>query len=134
MCDDVLQDEPADTLELQVKLVLKHNKFYVESKNPKLLIDLMHDPVVQECVETTTLTATTALKEHAAADLTREDVYEPPKKDEDIQNSTPNDDVSMAEEPSSEQAHAFEIKPSKVNRSRCTFFQYSVFWLGRWRK
>ena len=32
----------------QVKLVLQHNKFYVESPDPAILRKLLKDPVIQE--------------------------------------------------------------------------------------
>lgn len=34
---------------LQVKLVLKHNKYFVESPYPEVLQKLLKDPVIQEC-------------------------------------------------------------------------------------
>ena len=34
---------------LQVKLVLKHNKYFVESTFPEVLQKLLKDPVIQEC-------------------------------------------------------------------------------------
>ena len=34
---------------LQVKLVLKHNKYFVESPFPEVLQKLLKDPVIQEC-------------------------------------------------------------------------------------
>lgn len=34
---------------LQVKLVLKHNKYFVESPFPDVLQKLLKDPVIQEC-------------------------------------------------------------------------------------
>ena len=33
---------------VQVKLVLQHNKFYVESPDPAILRQLLRDPVIQE--------------------------------------------------------------------------------------
>lgn len=33
----------------QVKLVLKHNKYFVESPFPEVLQKLLKDPVIQEC-------------------------------------------------------------------------------------
>lgn len=34
---------------LQVKLVLKHNKYFIESPFPEVLQKLLKDPVIQEC-------------------------------------------------------------------------------------
>lgn len=34
---------------IQVKLVLKHNKYFVESPFPEVLQKLLKDPVIQEC-------------------------------------------------------------------------------------
>lgn len=34
---------------LQVKLVLKHNKYFIESPFPEVLQRLLKDPVIQEC-------------------------------------------------------------------------------------
>jgi DNA excision repair protein ERCC-3 len=33
----------------QVKLVLKHNQYFVESPHPEVLQKMLKDPVVQEC-------------------------------------------------------------------------------------
>lgn len=33
----------------QVKLVLKHNKYFIESPFPEVLQKLLKDPVIQEC-------------------------------------------------------------------------------------
>lgn len=33
----------------QIKLVLKHNKYFVESPFPEVLQKLLKDPVIQEC-------------------------------------------------------------------------------------
>lgn len=33
----------------QVKLVLKHNKYFIESPYPEVLQKLLKDPVIQEC-------------------------------------------------------------------------------------
>lgn len=33
----------------KVKLVLKHNKYFVESTHPEVLQKLLKDPVIQEC-------------------------------------------------------------------------------------
>lgn len=33
----------------KVKLVLKHNKYFVESPHPEILQKLLKDPVIQEC-------------------------------------------------------------------------------------
>jgi DNA excision repair protein ERCC-3 len=33
----------------KVKLVLKHNKYFVESQFPDVLQQLLKDPVIQEC-------------------------------------------------------------------------------------
>lgn len=34
---------------MQVKLVLKHNKYFIESPFPEVLQRLLKDPVIQEC-------------------------------------------------------------------------------------
>lgn len=34
---------------VQVKLVLKHNKYFIESPFPEVLQRLLKDPVIQEC-------------------------------------------------------------------------------------
>lgn len=34
---------------IQVKLVLKHNKYFIESPFPEVLQKLLKDPVIQEC-------------------------------------------------------------------------------------
>lgn len=34
---------------LQVKLVLKHNQYFVESPHPEVLQKMLKDPVIQEC-------------------------------------------------------------------------------------
>ena len=34
---------------IQVKLVLKHNKYFVESPYPEVLQKLLKDPIIQEC-------------------------------------------------------------------------------------
>lgn len=36
-------------LHMQVKLVLKHNKYFIESPFPEVLQRLLKDPVIQEC-------------------------------------------------------------------------------------
>jgi DNA excision repair protein ERCC-3 len=33
----------------KVKLVLKHNRYFVESTHPEVLQKLLKDPVIQEC-------------------------------------------------------------------------------------
>ena len=111
-----------------MKLVLKHNKFYMESKSSELLKELMKDSVVQECIAGETLTATSALKEQAAADLTREEVFKPPTDDTEMQMDNPEEITATANPPpshessfpvpealTSEQSHSLEIKPSKVH-------------------
>lgn len=37
------------TFRMQVKLVLKHNKYFIESPFPEVLQRLLKDPVIQEC-------------------------------------------------------------------------------------
>lgn len=37
------------TFYMQVKLVLKHNKYFIESPFPEVLQKLLKDPVIQEC-------------------------------------------------------------------------------------
>lgn len=34
---------------MQVKLVLKHNRYFIESPFPEVLQKLLKDPVIQEC-------------------------------------------------------------------------------------
>lgn len=34
---------------IQVKLVLKHNKYFIESPFPEVLQRLLKDPMIQEC-------------------------------------------------------------------------------------
>lgn len=57
----------------KVKLVLKHNRYFVESQFPEVLQKLLKDPVIQECrlkagtgadgdLEESQLTAKSALK------------------------------------------------------------------------
>jgi DNA excision repair protein ERCC-3 len=48
----------------KVKLVLKHNRYFVESHHPEILQKLLKDPVIQECrlrppvtAETTSVTS-----------------------------------------------------------------------------
>lgn len=36
-------------LHIQVKLVLKHNKYFIESPFPEVLQRLLKDPMIQEC-------------------------------------------------------------------------------------
>jgi DNA excision repair protein ERCC-3 len=47
----------------KVKLVLKHNRYFVESTHPEVLQKLLKDPVIQECrlKQPATSTDTTAL-------------------------------------------------------------------------
>lgn len=37
------------TFFFQVKLVLKHNKYFIESPHPEVIQKLLKDPVIQEC-------------------------------------------------------------------------------------
>jgi DNA excision repair protein ERCC-3 len=34
---------------LQIKLVLKHNRYFIESPFPEVLQKLLKDPVIQQC-------------------------------------------------------------------------------------
>lgn len=43
----------------KVKLVLKHNKYFVESTHPEVLQKLLKDPVIQECRFRPPISATT---------------------------------------------------------------------------
>nr|CAG4638268.1 EOG090X01LU [Cyclestheria hislopi] len=45
----VSQMQPNIMLKLKVKLVLKHNRYFVESQYPDVIQKLLKDPVVQEC-------------------------------------------------------------------------------------
>lgn len=91
-----------------MKLVLNHNKFYVESKHLKLLKRLLQDSVIKECAVGDTVTVTRALKDKTATELTRDDAFDPMDID-------PNTNTTQTTEPLDEQVHSFEIISSKVN-------------------
>lgn len=91
----------------------------MESKNAELLKELVKDHVVRECVEVATLTSTDVLKEQAAAQWTREDVFEPSTSETPMEIDPKDTNAFPEPEPvASEQAHAFQIKPNKVKNSK----------------
>jgi len=96
-----------------VKLVLKHNKFFVESKDKGLLKKLMNDPVVKECIKKEELIATTALKDQTAAEIAGEDIFEP-NIDKYIDKVADTSAPPAGDGLDTEQAHSFEINPSMV--------------------
>eukprot|EP00210_Caulerpa_lentillifera_P006964 g6659.t1 len=99
----------------KVKLVLNHNKFYVESKHLKLLKRLLQDSVIKDCAAGDTVTVTRALKDKTATELTRDDAFDSMDIDSSTNTPTPVPDLV------DEQVHSFEIISSKVEKvkQRC---------------
>lgn len=46
-CGSALSSDPRGLRPAQVKLVLKHSKFFVESPYPEVLREILRDPIIQ---------------------------------------------------------------------------------------
>jgi len=90
----------------KAKLVLKHNKFYVESEHPKVLMDLLSDPAIAQArvAETGAVPGASVDKDGfvvqakaAEMDVNMEMCKEPGDDDDDDDESEEEDDEEMSD-------------------------------------
>ena len=118
----------------KVKLVLKNNRFLVESPDAKVLKTLLADEVIREARMggDDSLTKSKALRDTAVERLAAtkdielkdvdniEDVLDDDESDDDQDGNDVNDGILNLEDPDQE-IHSFEVKPNRVEhvKSRC---------------
>lgn len=118
----------------KVKLVLKNNRFLVESPDAKVLKTLLADEVIREARmgDDDSLTRSKGLRDTAVERLAAtkdielkdvdniEEVLDDDESDEDQNGNSVNDGILNLEDPDQE-IHSFEVKPNRVEhvKSRC---------------
>jgi DNA excision repair protein ERCC-3 len=133
----------------KIKLVLKHNKYFVESSHPETLQLLLKDTIIREAriatisADTSIKSATlTTSKAPTRGDLVIPGTKEPEKKDDNMGSQiTSNNNLSDADlftsvvgvdsdeiEEEDESVHAFQILDAKIDevKKRCNELEYPM--------
>nr|CAG4642321.1 EOG090X01LU [Evadne anonyx] len=139
--DGIIQYIEACTLSYgKVKLVLKHNRYFVESQYPDVIQKLLKDPVIQECrlrhsVDTTDGLITQSQTKTAAIQFGKPGASS--QEEESTDNAVPNDITNFYDkldkdedddEDTSLQTVSFELNQEKIEamQKRCQHLDYPL--------